>query len=396
MTDKTMGGSFDNYFIAEVIDVNDPEQVGRVKVRVKGRQDNTSEIPDHDLRWARCIFPVSNPSHGGVGGPHTGLLKGSIIMGFYADQDGQIPLVMGSLGKAGVPNDPQNPSGGIKIDGANHDVPHATREKDQNIVLAVSVIKKADKLLKFNMQKTIGNVPPSGKKPVNTITSVDGSNESGTVKSALHMLKDLKSLAKSVPFDAKMGSMSSLLNPSHLIAGLGDMVKKLGGVQVVPGLAQEITKDLKIGPPIIDSIIKGGTVSVVPPLNIDHQTVLDSALAQLKISLNLSNGIPSFDSIAALVGSMGIMSAGAHGVSSVAFDASGQVTEISSAIENVLDTDYPTIGTYRNAVTLPGHFVKSSTITNSLGVDSILSRRFDVVSGMKVMDTNIQINGIPI
>jgi len=101
-------------FFAEVVDVkNDETQSGKVKIRIIGDQDDKSGIPDSKLRWAEPMFPVSNPIHKKVGSAPTGLTKGSKVYGFFADQDRQIPYIIGSVGSAGkfgsLTDDPSMP-----------------------------------------------------------------------------------------------------------------------------------------------------------------------------------------------------------------------------------------------------------------------------------------------
>lgn len=40
---------------ATIVDINDPLQQGRVKVRILGEQDDESKIPDDQLQWVNCM-----------------------------------------------------------------------------------------------------------------------------------------------------------------------------------------------------------------------------------------------------------------------------------------------------------------------------------------------------
>lgn len=93
----SMNGQF--WWIGVVEDRNDPQQIGRVRVRIFG--DHTEDrtlIPTSSLPWAQVMMPVTSASLGGVGNSPTGILQGSWVVGFYMDGDSkQQPLVMGTI-----------------------------------------------------------------------------------------------------------------------------------------------------------------------------------------------------------------------------------------------------------------------------------------------------------
>ena len=61
-------------FIAQVEDVNDPKQSGRVKVRCVGwHPKDKADLATKDLPWARVGMPTTHAQIGRVGGKH-GLL----------------------------------------------------------------------------------------------------------------------------------------------------------------------------------------------------------------------------------------------------------------------------------------------------------------------------------
>lgn len=121
---KSYGEGFGRYLICQVINrKDDPEQSGRLKVRVIGYQDDLNE---EDLPWARVQQGPNNPMDGGVGGPITGATEGTYMLGFFADGLNQIMLT-GSIGKAGE----EDENGNLDQTGRKSDVsPHA-RDKDK-------------------------------------------------------------------------------------------------------------------------------------------------------------------------------------------------------------------------------------------------------------------------
>lgn len=124
--DRSAGSTSGYIAIGEVVDVeNDPWQAGNAKVRWKIGAASQSDISDNDLPWTRSMFPSSNPSLGQVGGPHTGLRKGSIVVGVPLAGDGQDFLIIGTIvkGGSGRPDRRQTP---------DSDVPRAAKENENN------------------------------------------------------------------------------------------------------------------------------------------------------------------------------------------------------------------------------------------------------------------------
>ena len=88
-----------NWFIGVVEAENDPEKMGRVKVRCFGyhTQDKT-ELPDADLPWTQCIFPVDNGPASGGRGASPALQKDSIVFGAFYDGDNlQDAIILGTV-----------------------------------------------------------------------------------------------------------------------------------------------------------------------------------------------------------------------------------------------------------------------------------------------------------
>ena len=87
------------WFVGVVEDINDPVQLGRVRVRCFGwHSEDTNEVPTNSLPWAVPLNPVSSASSLGVGESPTGLLVGSWVVGFFMDGErAQEPILMGSI-----------------------------------------------------------------------------------------------------------------------------------------------------------------------------------------------------------------------------------------------------------------------------------------------------------
>ena len=102
--------SFENlrHFIGVVEDRNDPQKLGRVKVRVYSvHNDSKAHLKTKDLPWALVLQP-NNPATSGIGYSGTGLLEGTWVFGLFLDEELQNPLILGSMhGKPSIEPDPQ-------------------------------------------------------------------------------------------------------------------------------------------------------------------------------------------------------------------------------------------------------------------------------------------------
>ena len=98
-----MSNNATEFFTGVVEDVDDPLQLGRVRVRVIGQHSpNKSDIKTTDLPWASVLYPVTSASVSGIGSSPSGLVCGSWVMGIFRDPDFcQDLVVFGSL--AGIP-----------------------------------------------------------------------------------------------------------------------------------------------------------------------------------------------------------------------------------------------------------------------------------------------------
>ena len=91
------------WFTGVVEDRNDPDQIGRVRVRCLGiHTEDQNSISTSDLPWAHVMHPVTDPSMHGMGSSPTFLVEGSWVVGFFRDgKAAQHPVVMGTL--PGIP-----------------------------------------------------------------------------------------------------------------------------------------------------------------------------------------------------------------------------------------------------------------------------------------------------
>jgi hypothetical protein len=102
------------WFVGIVDDIVDPLKAGRVKVRVPHEHGIVDKaglkkvVETGDLPWATVVVPATSASFDGVGISPTGIFKGSYVVGFYLDQDKNIPMVIGSFHLSARSGDDKN------------------------------------------------------------------------------------------------------------------------------------------------------------------------------------------------------------------------------------------------------------------------------------------------
>lgn len=92
-------GDQTRWFMGEVVDINDPKQLARIKVRIYGIHDDTILIKDDDLPWAQVVTPITEGGTNELGNP-LGIQVNALVFGVFLDGgDSQLPLIFGSLPK---------------------------------------------------------------------------------------------------------------------------------------------------------------------------------------------------------------------------------------------------------------------------------------------------------
>jgi hypothetical protein len=96
--DSFVGGNF-LWFTGVIEDINDPEEMGRYRVRCFGyHSENKGDIKTKDLPWSHVMMPITSASTSGIGQSATGLVQGSWVIGFFRDGiNAQDPVIMGSI-----------------------------------------------------------------------------------------------------------------------------------------------------------------------------------------------------------------------------------------------------------------------------------------------------------
>ena len=168
------------WFTGVVEDRNDPNSIGRVRVRCLGfHTEDLNDIPTKDLPWAHVMHPVTSPSMQGLGQTPSFLVEGTWVIGFFLDaNEKQQPMIIGSL--PGIPtrtpdytkgfNDPRSPFssqpeyagtptyGPYPVDDFDYDMPsgHGLGEPDTNRLAQGEGAESHDALLKLRENRQTG------------------------------------------------------------------------------------------------------------------------------------------------------------------------------------------------------------------------------------------------
>ena len=100
-----MGKNGFQWFVGVVEDRNDPQTLGRLRVRCLGyHTEGLDKLPTSDLPWAHVMNPITSATMSGLGQTPLGAVEGTWVVGFFQDgEDAQQPIIFGTL--PGVPSE---------------------------------------------------------------------------------------------------------------------------------------------------------------------------------------------------------------------------------------------------------------------------------------------------
>ena len=100
-----MGKNGFQWFVGVVEDRQDPQTLGRLRVRCLGyHTDDLVKLPTTDLPWAHVMNPITSATVSGLGQSPLGAVEGTWVVGFFQDgSDAQQPIIIGTL--PGVPSE---------------------------------------------------------------------------------------------------------------------------------------------------------------------------------------------------------------------------------------------------------------------------------------------------
>lgn len=87
------------FWIGTALDNNDPEKIGRIRVRIFGIHNE--EMKEESLPWIQPLQSINSAALGGIGYSPTGIIKNTTVIGFFIDAAQQVPIILGTL--AGIP-----------------------------------------------------------------------------------------------------------------------------------------------------------------------------------------------------------------------------------------------------------------------------------------------------
>ena len=158
-----MGKDGFQWFVGVVEDRQDPQKLGRVRVRCLGYHTEVHEdLKTADLPWAHPMNPITSATVSGIGQTPLGPVEGTWVVGFFSDAgEAQQPIIMGTL--PGVPTSLPTKDGSKGFqDRLNGNYPKYVNEPDVNR-LAVNdtnnphptlTLRKADRDLAVGVANT--------------------------------------------------------------------------------------------------------------------------------------------------------------------------------------------------------------------------------------------------
>jgi len=108
LTDTGYYGDDVRWFVGTVINVYDPDMLGRIQVRIHGVHDPSgTNIDNSKLPWAKVMLPSTEGGTSGIGRIPQ-ILPSALVFGFFLDgQSSQAPLILGTLNKIERPSQAQ-------------------------------------------------------------------------------------------------------------------------------------------------------------------------------------------------------------------------------------------------------------------------------------------------
>ena len=163
MTQNFMGKDGFQWFVGVVEDRQDPQKLGRVRVRCLGYHTEIHEdLKTADLPWAHPMNPITSATVSGIGQTPLGPVEGTWVVGFFSDGgEAQQPVIMGTLPGVSKTLPTKDGDKGFQ-DRLNGNYPKYTNEPDVNR-LAVNdeenphptlTLRKADRDLAVGVANT--------------------------------------------------------------------------------------------------------------------------------------------------------------------------------------------------------------------------------------------------
>lgn len=311
MTELNLGQSI-SYWLGIVVNVKDPHQSGRVQVRILGRHDDITNIPDESLPWALVTQPTTSAAIGKIGTAPVGLVKGSRVMGIWMDSDHQYPVVIGSMGKSGDSIPGQIENGAPKVNTTTGSIPSSAQASPNNPyssffsgrvsissvdsgqanIFSVKndvgsvITKEVENTMKFAKLPTVGSFGPDISCDITKmLNQIDPNGILSPLKclpSAQDLLKSLLDMVSGLA-NAYIGMISNAIRNAIL-----NLAKSLGLNNII-NLLNQLSKQIKS----IDSLMHtlANFSCGINPITKNVFTSIDMAFSTVLSDLNKLAGI---------------------------------------------------------------------------------------------------------
>jgi hypothetical protein len=327
MTERDFGSG---KWIAEVVNVKDPDQSGRVQIRIFGRHDDKENIKDEDLHWAIPMQPVTSAAYGKIGMSPLGLVRGSKVYGEWFDSDNQLPIIFGSLGKAGdpkeggdttdgipeidtkkgsIPGPSQNYSDPVPINpysnlfGSKIDINKINNEKTEDFKTiatytpATGIVnnEKVDEKLKEPKKPTTASAKKDDTSDVlDIVKQVDPDKKSRVLPEAADGFKQVQNIMSMT----SPGGITKLLS-GGIQGAIGGLAKNLGLANVM-GPLNQVLKQANL-PPVVQNALRGALANVAKSAMSSGGKYNSNAISNTIPGINPRRGSPSTNLIVATV-----------------------------------------------------------------------------------------------
>jgi hypothetical protein len=297
MTERNMGENF-SWFIAEVVNVKDKYESGRVQIRVYGRHDDKTNIPDDDLLWAMVMQPVTSAAHGRMGSSPVGLIKGSKVIGFWTDEDHQNAILIGSFAKVGEVKGETSVGNVPDIDTSVNGVPSTSQGSAQYHYNATSSL--------FKERLLIAEID-AGLKLVNKIKNDFGANPTKEVEKKMKEPKSPTTASVDKTDTADVLDQIKQVDPNGVSSTLPNMANGFSNIKNVMslsspmGLIGSLTKSItgaisslssSLGFGQLSSLLNSGLTSGL--IQGAAKIALTAALIDLHTSAAKNKGVPTY------------------------------------------------------------------------------------------------------
>lgn len=167
------------WWMGVVEDRQDPEQLGRCKVRIFGyHTEDINVLPTEDLPWAMPMQPITSAAISGKGSTPIGPIEGTWVVGWFLDgSDMQQPLMVGTLAGKNKIN-----SYSAKINSDSNEKSGVTRDVFGNVVRGTTGVANN---LNYDTTSSISyissNLPPLKPEQIKLVMDAISGLESSSI-----------------------------------------------------------------------------------------------------------------------------------------------------------------------------------------------------------------------